>query len=89
MLGIAFLYLPIVILVIYSFNASRLVAVWGGWSTHWYAELVDDAALLDAAFISIRVALRLGERGNGTGDARGVGAGPLRPLPRPARCSRR
>ena len=36
-LGIAFLYLPIVILVIYSFNASRLVAVWGGWSTRWYA----------------------------------------------------
>ena len=38
-LGVAFLYLPIVILVIYSFNASRLVAVWGGWSTQWYAEL--------------------------------------------------
>lgn len=38
-LGIAFLYLPIVILVIYSFNASRLVTVWGGWSTRWYGEL--------------------------------------------------
>ena len=36
-LGLAFLYLPIVILVIYSFNASRLVTVWGGWSTRWYA----------------------------------------------------
>src|SRR6185295_7399105 len=35
-LGLAFLYLPIVILVIYSFNASRLVTVWGGWSTRWY-----------------------------------------------------
>ena len=57
MLGIAFLYLPIVILVIYSFNASRLVAVWGGWSTHWYAELIDDAPLIDAAFISLRLAL--------------------------------
>ena len=34
-----------------------LVAVWGGWSTHWYAELIDDAPLLDAAFISMRVAL--------------------------------
>jgi putrescine transport system permease protein len=56
-LGIAFLYLPIVILVIYSFNASRLVAVWGGWSTHWYGELVDDAPLLESAFISIRVGL--------------------------------
>ena len=36
-LGIGFLYLPIVVLVIYSFNASRLVAVWGGWSLRWYA----------------------------------------------------
>ena len=36
-LGLAFLYLPIAILVIYSFNASRLVTVWGGWSTRWYA----------------------------------------------------
>jgi putrescine transport system permease protein len=55
-LGLAFLYLPIVILVIFSFNASRLVSVWGGWSTRWYAELAGDAALLDAAFISLRVA---------------------------------
>jgi putrescine transport system permease protein len=56
-LGIAFLYLPIVILVIFSFNASRLVSVWGGWSTHWYVELLNDAPLLDSAFISIRLAL--------------------------------
>jgi len=55
--GIAFLYLPIVVLVIYSFNASRLVAVWGGWSTRWYAELVNDAPLVDSAMISIRLAL--------------------------------
>jgi putrescine transport system permease protein len=55
-LGIGFLYLPIVILVIYSFNASRLVAVWGGWSTRWYATLVQDASLLQAASISFRVA---------------------------------
>lgn len=56
-LGIAFLYLPIVILIVFSFNASRLVAVWGGWSLRWYAELVGDAALLESAFISIRIAL--------------------------------
>jgi putrescine transport system permease protein len=55
-LGVAFLYLPIVILVVYSFNASRLVAVWGGWSTQWYAELARDSAILDAAFTSLRVA---------------------------------
>jgi putrescine transport system permease protein len=55
--GLAFLYLPIVILVIYSFNASRLVAVWGGWSLAWYRELLHDEAVLSAAWISVRVAL--------------------------------
>ncbi len=54
-LGFAFLYLPIVILVIYSFNASRLVTVWGGWSTRWYTEFFNDRAMLDAAWMSIRV----------------------------------
>src|SRR5687767_9103678 len=56
-LGLAFLYLPMVILVIYSFNASRLVSVWGGWSTRWYAELLHNDAMLDAAWTSLRVAL--------------------------------
>jgi putrescine transport system permease protein len=55
-LGLAFLYLPIAILVIYSFNASRLVTVWGGWSTRWYAELVNDQAMLVAAWVSLRIA---------------------------------
>jgi putrescine transport system permease protein len=55
-LGLAFLYLPIAILVIYSFNASRLVAVWGGWSTRWYAALIDDRAMLDAAAASFSIA---------------------------------
>ncbi|HTZ04085.1 MAG TPA: ABC transporter permease subunit [Xanthobacteraceae bacterium] len=55
--GLAFLYLPIVILVLYSFNASRLVVVWGGWSIQWYRQLAGDAPLLAAAFISVRVAL--------------------------------
>ncbi|MGO8913457.1 MAG: ABC transporter permease [Bradyrhizobium sp.] len=55
-LGLLFLYLPIVILVIYSFNASRLVTVWGGWSLRWYTELFDDSAMLDAAWMSLRVA---------------------------------
>jgi putrescine transport system permease protein len=54
-LGLAFLYLPIVILVIYSFNASRLVTVWGGWSTRWYTEFFNDRAMLDAAWMSVRV----------------------------------
>jgi putrescine transport system permease protein len=54
-LGVAFLYLPILILVIYSFNASRLVTVWGGWSLRWYDELFHDRAMLDAAWMSLRV----------------------------------
>jgi putrescine transport system permease protein len=54
-LGLAFLYLPILILVIYSFNASRLVTVWGGWSLRWYGELFNDRAMLDAAWMSLRV----------------------------------
>jgi putrescine transport system permease protein len=54
-LGLAFLYLPIAILVIYSFNASRLVTVWGGWSTRWYVELLHDSAMLEAAWNSIRI----------------------------------
>ncbi len=55
-LGLAFLYLPIVILVIYSFNASRLVTVWGGWSLRWYTEFFNDDAMLEAAWMSLRVA---------------------------------
>ena len=54
-LGLAFLYLPIVILIIYSFNASRLVTVWGGWSLHWYDEFFHDTAMIDAAWMSLRV----------------------------------
>jgi putrescine transport system permease protein len=54
-LGFAFLYLPIVILVIYSFNASRLVTVWGGWSLVWYREFFNDSAMIEAAWMSLRV----------------------------------
>ena len=54
--GVAFLYLPIAVLVIYSFNDSRLVTVWGGWSTRWYGELFSDAPLIASALISLRLA---------------------------------
>jgi putrescine transport system permease protein len=56
-LGFAFLYLPIVLLVVYSFNASKLVTVWGGFSTKWYVSLLSNQGLLDAAWVTIRVAL--------------------------------
>jgi len=55
-LGLAFLYVPIVILVIFSFNASRLVTVWGGWSARWYVSLLSNEAMLEAAWISLRIA---------------------------------
>lgn len=56
-IGFAFLYLPIVLLVVYSFNASKLVTVWGGFSTKWYGALFHNEALLSAAWVTIRVAL--------------------------------
>src|SRR6201999_3742892 len=55
-LGLAFLYLPIAILVIYSFNDSRLVTVWGGASLRWYRALFNNSAMLDSAWVSLRVA---------------------------------
>ena len=56
-LGFAFLYLPMVILVVYSFNASKLVTVWGGFSTRWYGELMRNEAFLDAAWVTVKVAV--------------------------------
>ena len=55
-LGFAFLYLPILLLVAYSFNASRLVTVWGGFSLQWYGAVLRNQQLLDAAWITLRVA---------------------------------
>ena len=55
--GFAFLYLPIVLLIVYSFNASRLVTVWAGFSTVWYGELFRDQAILDAGWVTLRVGL--------------------------------
>lgn len=65
--GFAFLYLPLLVLVVYSFNDSRLVNVWGGFSTRWYGELLNDGPLLLAlrnslliAFISAAIATLMG-----------------------------
>ena len=55
-LGLLFIYLPMVILVIYSFNASRLVTVWGGWSLKWYTGLLDNSQLMGAVMRSLEVA---------------------------------
>ena len=56
-IGFAFLYIPILILVIYSFNDSKLVTVWGGFSLKWYREMWSNAGLMDAAWVTLRVGL--------------------------------
>jgi putrescine transport system permease protein len=55
--GYAFLYLPIALVMVYSFNESRLVTVWAGFSTRWWSALFANQAMLDAAFLSIRIAV--------------------------------
>ncbi len=55
--GFAFLYIPMALLIFYSFNASRLVTVWAGFSTKWYVSLIQDEAFLHAAWTSLKVGL--------------------------------
>jgi putrescine transport system permease protein len=55
--GIAVLYIPILVLIGYSFNASPLVNVWGGFSTQWYVELLHNRQVLQAALLSLEVAV--------------------------------
>ena len=55
--GYAFLYLPIVILMVYSFNDSRIQSVWNGFSLRWYSALLDNAQVIDAALLSLQIAL--------------------------------
>jgi len=54
--GYAFLYIPLVFVVIYSFNDSRIATIWGGFSTRWYGELFRNDQVLDAALLSLRIA---------------------------------
>ena len=54
--GFAFLYVPILSLIVYSFNKSRLVTVWAGFSTVWYGRLLDNNQVLDAAWLSLKIA---------------------------------
>jgi putrescine transport system permease protein len=54
-IGIAILYVPILVLIAYSFNASALVSVWGGFSTSWYATLLHNDQILDSAWLSLKV----------------------------------
>ncbi|AZC34073.1 ABC transporter permease subunit [Pseudomonas chlororaphis subsp. piscium] len=54
--GLLFIYLPMLILVIYSFNASKLVTVWGGWSVKWYVGLLDNSQLMGSVVRSLEIA---------------------------------
>jgi len=71
--GLAFLYLPIAVIVAYSFNAGRLVTVWSGFSLKWYAEVARNAALLDALWISLGVAATSATLATGLGLCAGLG----------------
>jgi len=55
--GYAFLYIPLLSVMFYSFNDSRLATVWGGFSTRWYGELFKNEQILDAALLSLRIAV--------------------------------
>lgn len=55
--GFLFLYAPIIALIIYSFNKSQLVTVWGGWSLKWYGELFQNEQIMNAAWVSLKIAL--------------------------------
>jgi putrescine transport system permease protein len=79
--GLAFLYAPIAILALYSFNDSRLVTVWGGFSLRWYRALLHDAQMLDAVWVTLRVALISATLAAGLGTLAAVAlvrAGPFR-----------
>ena len=54
--GFAFLYIPIFLLIAYSFNDSRLISIWGGFSTRWYTELFQNDQIIDAALLSFQIA---------------------------------
>src|SRR5215470_15462437 len=54
--GFAFFYIPIISMIFFSFNKSRLATVWGGFSTQWYGKLIQNQQVLDAAWLSLRIA---------------------------------
>jgi len=55
--GFAFFYIPILSMIVYSFNASRLATVWGGFSTKWYASLLSNSKVIEALLLSLKIAL--------------------------------
>ena len=80
--GFAFLYLPIVLVVLYSFNDSRLVTVWGGFSLRWYGQLLRSGDVLEAAWLSLRIAATSASAATVLGTLAGFALARLRRLPR-------
>ena len=82
--GYALLYVPIISVVVYSFNDSRLVTLWGGFSLRWYRGLLDDDELLEAAWLSFRIAVVSATRRDGIRRIDRAGAAATAQVPRPA-----
>ncbi len=80
-LGYAFLYLPIVMLVLFSFNESRLVTVWAGFSLRWYARLFENARMADAALLSLTIAALSASVATVLGGVAGLALARLRRFP--------
>jgi putrescine transport system permease protein len=74
-LGFAFIYAPIALIVLYSFNASKLVTVWGGFSLRWYPALLDNRQLLDSAMLSLKIAVVSGALSTLLGGLAGLALG--------------
>ena len=76
--GFAFLYVPIFVVIAYSFNDSRLATVWGGFSTRWYGALLDNEQILDAAVLSLQVAVISATFATALGTLAGLALNPMK-----------
>ena len=74
LIGFAFLYLPILLLILFSFNESKLVTVWAGFSTKWYVSLFSNQGILDAAKVSLLVGLAASTIATALGVMAGAGS---------------
>ena len=81
--GFAFFYLPILSMIVFSFNKSRLVTVWGGFSTDWYGKLFQNDQIIRAAILSLEIALSERDVCDHSRYHGGHCVGPLPPLQRP------
>ena len=86
--GFVFFYGPIASMIVFSFNASRLATVWGGFSTKWYVALWGNRQVVDAALLSLQIAAISATIATALGTMAGIALARLRPVPRPAAAGR-